>query len=530
MVGSALIELCGSVIFGLTRSVAEHYDPNCVEFDPGTFGFHRLESTGLEWNSHPVDELIFQEYGDKEVRGSAGQRITDACSPEDHDDLQDEQENSAMEWKKFRPSKIRTLWYSMYFGFVISILAATLIGTFSILVYYVAYQVTLVCLARPKDSIPSKIQWSKTISECMEIIFLHLWFFVNTLFFFRSYQIMGLKSKLFLVSSVFYVLDAAYRIALQALGISRSELTPLQRIPGNILFSFSIGVQSCVLARHFFRAVVGPRKLTFLWMIGSCALTFTVAILVSYFIYPAYNKQDKTGKIYIAVFTPLITVVLKGSSRLCVQRLWRISHPGTSFLLLVPLYYGSAVMLRVLQVDLNTLKSVALIGIIHGIAEVIERSVIVLIDYIYHQIYERQCSSWRSFRTPRRERLATDVAILSMLCEASAIISVNGFLHLHEYFYTDGKTALELLQSFAITTAVPLVIEWFFTCLSIAIETRYQNRPIMAVWRRQWKRHITVAIVNALPIAIWTSTSLLIAIKGRFPKEKDYCELPFTRP
>jgi len=57
----------------------------------------------------------------------------------------------------------------------------------------------------------------------MEIIFVHLWFFVNTLFFFRSYQIMGLKSNLFLVSSVFYVLDADYRIALQALGISRSE-------------------------------------------------------------------------------------------------------------------------------------------------------------------------------------------------------------------------------------------------------------------------------------------------------------------
>ena len=265
-------------------------------------------------------------------------------------------------------------------------------------------------------------------------------------------------------------------------------------------------------------------------MIGSCALTFTVAILVAYFIYLAYNKQDKTGKIYIAVFTPLITVVLKGSSRLCVQRLWRISHPGTSFLLLVPLYYGSAVMLRVLQVDLNTLKSVALIGIIHGIAEVIERSIVVLIDYINHQICERRRISWGSFRTPRRERLATDIAIMSMLCEASAVISVNGFLHLHEYFYTDGKTVLELVQSFAITTTVPLVIEWFFTCLSIAIETRYQNRPILAVWRSQWKRHFVVAIVNALPIAIWTSTSLLIAIQGRFPKERYYCELPFTHP
>ena len=530
MVGSALVEVCGSIIFGLTRSVAEHYNQNGVEFDPETFGFHLLESTGLEWNSHPVDEFIFQEYGDREVRRNAVQRITDACSTEDHDDSKDEQENRAMEWKKFRPSKIRTLWYSMYFGFSISILAATLIGTFSILLYYVTYQVTLVCLARPKDSIPSKIQWSKTISECMEIIFIHLLFFVNTLFFFRSYQIMGLKRKLSLVSLVFYVLDVAYRIAFQALGISRSELTPVQRIPANVLFSFSIGVQCWALARHFCRTV-GQRKLTvFLWMIGSCAFTFTVAILVADFIYPAYNRHDKTGKIYIAVFSPLITVVLKGSSRICVQRLWRISHPGTSFLLLVPLYHGSAIMLRLLQVDLNTLKSVALIGIIHGIAEVIERSIVVLIDYINHQICERRRISWESFRTPRRERLATDIVIMSMLCEASAVISVNGFLHLHEYFYTDGKTVLELLQSFAITTTVPLVIECFFTCLSIAIETRYQNRPIMAVWRRQWKRHLIVAIVNVLPIAFWASTSLLIAIQGRFTKERDYCELPFTHP
>ena len=117
---------------------------------------------------------------------------------------------------------------------------------------------------------------------------------------------------------------------------------------------------------------------------------------------------------------------------------------------------------------------------------------------------------------------------MSMLCEASAVISVNGFLHLHEYFYTVDKTSLELLQSFAITTAVPLIIEWFFTCLSIAIETRYQNRPIMAVWRRQWKIHLTVAMFNTLPIAAWSSLNLLTAIEGRFPTVVDYCEMPFS--
>ena len=181
-----------------------------------------------------------------------------------------------MEWKQFRPSLIYSLWNSLYFGFLISVLAAALIGTFSILVHYVAYQVTLVCLARSKDSIPSKIQLPQTISKSVVIIFIHLCFFVNTLFHFKPHQIMGLKRQFILVSSVFYVLDTAYRIALQALGISQSALTPLQTVPLNVLFLFSFGLQSCVLARRFSRAV-GARKLaTFLWMksVGSSAFPF----------------------------------------------------------------------------------------------------------------------------------------------------------------------------------------------------------------------------------------------------------------
>ena len=60
----------------------------------------------------------------------------------------------------------------------------------------------------------------------------------------------------------------------------------------------------------------------------------------------------------------------------------------------------------------------------------------------------RYGNCWERFRTPRR--------------------------HVNEYFYTDR-------QSFVITTAVPLTIEWFFSGMSIAIETHYQNRPVIAV-------------------------------------------------
>ena len=193
MVGSALVDVCGSIIVGLTRGDAEHYNLNDTEFDPETFGFYPLERTGLEWVISPDEELIVQEYSEKEISRSAANisydnvqaRLIDACSPDDQlqedGTNEDQRVNRIMEWKQFRPSILSTLWNSMYFGFLISLLSAVLIGAFSILVYYFNYQVILVRLARPKESIPVKIQRSKTAFECTEAVFIHLSFFVNTL-------------------------------------------------------------------------------------------------------------------------------------------------------------------------------------------------------------------------------------------------------------------------------------------------------------------------------------------------------------
>ena len=84
---------------------------NDTEFDPKTFGFLLLERTGLEWVISPDEELIFQEYSEKEISRSAANisydnvlaRLIDACSPDDQ--LQedgtnkDQRVNRIMEWK-----------------------------------------------------------------------------------------------------------------------------------------------------------------------------------------------------------------------------------------------------------------------------------------------------------------------------------------------------------------------------------------------------------------------------------------------
>ena len=129
------------------------------------------------------------------------------------------------------------------------------------------------------------------------------------------------------------------------------------------------GAAEVIEVKFFFQMTVAINSLLIL------------ALAVSKMIYPAYNKQGKDGKLLIALFSPLIGVLLKVSSRVCVQRLyWKCTHPGYSCVSLTPLYCCSAVMFRVLQADLGSLQFITVLGIIHGAAEVIERSTMVVID------------------------------------------------------------------------------------------------------------------------------------------------------
>ena len=67
MSGSMLIEVASDIVFRFTQSVTEHYNPEEPEFTVESFGYDPLQSTGREWYYHPVDELIYQEYSDREV-------------------------------------------------------------------------------------------------------------------------------------------------------------------------------------------------------------------------------------------------------------------------------------------------------------------------------------------------------------------------------------------------------------------------------------------------------------------------------
>ncbi|XP_022777628.1 uncharacterized protein LOC111319062 [Stylophora pistillata] len=534
MNGSLLFEVFGRIAFSITRGVTEHYNPDEPEVE--IFGYDdTLSRDGREWNCQPVDKPIYQEYSPPLYNEydllsvnnfRVRYRLINASSPDESEDEQQDGDDE-MAWKRFRPSVLRTVCQSMCTGFLISLSIPVIIGLLYIMISYLSYETARNCEFQPKKTIPVKIQWIRTLSDVIGVAFLYMWFFVGMFFVFRPYQLKGIRRKLILFAFVLFCVEALCRVLLQVFGVSHSQLSVPLKIPFNVLFVISIICQVILLTYHFRN--LSSKICLFIKMITPSCFTCIIGIFSASFIYPLYNKQNEKGKLLIALFLPLPLVIFKVISRHCAQRLQKIIHPGYSYSLLVPLYFGSAIMFRVLQADLENLRFIALLGAVHGAAEVLERSTMVFIDHICHVIWKRHSAPWGSFRTPRCERLMADIIIMSMLYESTAIVSVNGLLYLYQLVYLQNVPLSNLRQKVAIHTLVALAIEWFFTSVSLAIETRFQNIAVMAVWRKRWKRHILVAMANVIPLAIWTSTNLLVVVHGRFPESKvQSCKMPFA--
>ena len=303
MSSSTLIEVFGHIVFSFTQGVTAHYSPQEPEFTAESFGYDPLESTGREWYYLPVDELIYQEYSDREATSldyltsnHSYIRVINACSPEENEETQEDQQNEdgAMAWKRLRPSALRTVCKSMYIGALISLLTAIIIGSVYMSISYLCYKTTNNCEFHPKTSIPLNVQWMRSISLVISYSFLHFSSFVSMLLLFRPYQLMGVKRNVILVCCLGYCLETLYIMALQALGISHSKPSSLQLIPYNVVVFISVCLQIYFVTNHFCVRRTRRSHVKFFFQMTVAPISIVIlAVAIAHIIYPAYNKKDK---------------------------------------------------------------------------------------------------------------------------------------------------------------------------------------------------------------------------------------------
>ena len=325
MSSSKLVEVFGHIVFSFTRGVTEHYNQQEPEYTAESFGYSPLESTGQEWYrpGDPDEECIYQEYSEREATTLDFMRysrinasLTAASLPEENEETQEDQqdEDRVMAWKRLRPSAIRTVCKAMYSAALISLLTAIIIGSVYMLSCCLCLKTVNNCEFYTKRSIPVNVQWMRSISAAIAGVFLYTSSFVNTLFLFHPYQLMGVKGKLILVACLAYFLDITYRIVPQALGMSHSKLSTLQKLPLYVLFFTSVCGQAYLLTNHLGqRCSRGQQVALFLQMTAPLCSIIILAVAVVSIIYPLYNVQSKESvlRLVIALFAPLIGVLFK---------------------------------------------------------------------------------------------------------------------------------------------------------------------------------------------------------------------------
>ena len=529
-----LTEFACHVVHSFTKGVFETDRPQASQFICDTSGsYSPMSNAESEWVRYTFDDtFIYQEYSNFPNRDCCGREAIASAKLEfpiaAHDLFTDEDSEDPMGWKMQRPPFTETLKRVLIWGSVVSLLVASCVGLLCALYSYVSLQTSDRCWSLKWKDIPYKVQWYIQTCVYVKISMNYFLNFVSILLVFKRSQIEGIRLKLFLVTGVFTLLDISYKAVLQMMGNLRKSW--LLWLPGNVLFFAAIVAKSRILSGRFRSDGPGKRTLAIQFALP-WALSHCVKYMFVYGIFPSYKMSNESGKFLVAMFSPLCVVILKALSRLCLQRLWGITHPGTSFIFLAPLYCASALFTRMLQAELEDLTLIVTLAVIHGVVEVVERSTIAWRDHIHNQIFEKKFAPCGTFRSPRCERLNADIVILSMLQEAISIVAVNGFVFVLSMVYSLPENVPDLIKSWLIKTAVQLIIEWFFTSVSFAIETHFQNMPVMKVWKTKWCLHIIVSLILATTI-FSASTGYFYVLLNIHSSGTDRlnqnCDLPFS--
>ena len=393
-------------------------------------------------------------------------------------------------WRDLRPKFIKTASTALRYGLAITGYAV-LIGVVAAVAIYISWLTNHFCGKYPLNKISTREIWVTKGIEVVRVVFVHSWFTINLGLAF-GWNFLK-QSRAILVAGGFCLSDVVYRIILL---LCRIDKTIRLRFYLLVLPIFSL-VFSTFIQSYCITGTRARMKLkekfvlsTKMWLspIASIAI-----INCSYFaFYPWYdNTESSWGKLFIACFSPLIGSVLKSFLRIAMQRLKYVNHPGTSFILMNSPYFVSALMARILQAELKSIDFIILLGIIHGIVEVLERSSMVLRDHLDNQVVEGRWMPLGAFRTPRSERLTADLALMSIIFETASIVISNSCVGMYSVIYLDKPMQISIVY----VTAAQVGIEWVFTSISLAIETHFQNIPVLRVWRKRKWQHLVSAMV-----------------------------------
>ena len=452
-----------------------------------------------------------------------------------------DQETDPKAWKKNIPSLKHSIFKSFTFVFIIQTVCGTVIGLLATFVVFIDFNTSIVCISQQGDfsKLPKTIRSIEILGHSVEgfIIELYNYFLLSTVFSWS--QLKHLNLPLFNILVAFT--DIIYELTLAVFelfgGISWLNY------PLYALFTSAAIINGLILARHF-----RPRphkwrnaiKLTFTFS-GQFVLGMSLVVFMCYTFWPWYNKQDVYTKVVAATLSPLVTFFPKLICRLAAQKLKDV-HPGSAHVFVTVIYGTFTIVYRVMQAELSTLTSFIVLGIAHGFVDLIERLTVTMRDYIWEYLYKllrckRKPKS--KYRSPRSRRFVADMSIQILLQEGTGLVAGLGFIHLYHFMYSDTKppyTDYTVVLNFLVRVFTGLAIDLVFNTISVVLQTRFMNIPIMKVWTLKWRHHCVVMTIVALETFLFFTIYLFDIVRNKYNYDTHpmvryawNCSMPFSQ-
>ncbi|PFX27120.1 hypothetical protein AWC38_SpisGene8193 [Stylophora pistillata] len=369
-------------------------------------------------------------------------------------------DDSKMGWKRSRPRRWwMSLWKAVKCVFFIQIVGGLALGLLALLILVLDFNSVDLCYDRQLhghwNSLPNKIQAIIVSAETVEAYASQMSPFLLIITMFGWPLVKRLNLLILNLLGAFF--DTCYRVCLAVFGIYRKSW---MSFPLNALFFIMVLMNSVLVGREIAKNTVGERsrkvrKVLRVSSILSAQLAFGIPIafvLVDVLI-PLYGRQDETYRAVIAGALPLFTAVPKVILRLAAQRI-DFLHPGDSHVLLGVLYMTFAIVFRVIQAELTSLRLFIALSFVHGAVDLLERLTIVVRDYLWYFIYKKckgdanaeEALGADNFRTPRGMRFIADMSIQMILGESTALITAVGFIQLYSFI---ASVEEEMAQAYA---------------------------------------------------------------------------------
>ena len=459
-------------------------------------------------------------------------------------------DDSKMGWKRSRPPTWRlSLWKAMKHAFCIQILGGVALGSLAIVILVLDFNTVDLCYdmqSKNWTAIPKRIQAVMVTADTTEAYLVQLWPFLVVLTMFGWRLIKELNLLFLNLLGAF--LDTCYRLYLQVYGIYHK---PWRSFPLNGLFVLLLLMNSLIIGKDIAKKSETERNKRIkkaikvsAMLVAQFAFGIPIAYGIVYVLIPLYGEVSETYRAIIAGALPLVTAIPKVIVRLAAQRI-DFLHPGDSHILLNGLYSTTAIVFRVMQAELTSLRLFILLSFAHGAIDLLERLTIVIRDYFWYFVYKklkRDSSETilkaSQFRTPRSMRFVADMSIQMILGESTSLIAAVGFIQLYNFMYnrndaSSASTNMGFITQFFIRVSIAISIDFVFNSFSFWLQMSYLNIAVVRVWRKKWRKHMLVAfILTAMTLCYFTS-HLFAVVKDKNTSgviiANISCEGPFSK-